>query len=201
MMPLDDFAVLTGAIQSLVLSIAVVIGGGWALYQFISLNSIAKSKADLESIRRSLSKRSIIQLNIEHEIFPHPTIDAGKCLLCTVHLKNIGSHGELIDGSKTSLVATPISVGMDDCITELPDSKLVAFFYFDQEYPLVSIDPGESLDLQFVTLLPKAGMYILSFESNGSAVSQDQVSELESIFPHLNAAGRIMGVEKMIYVQ
>ncbi len=200
MMSLDDFAVLAGAVQSLIVSIAVVIGGGWALYQFISLNSIAKSKAELESIKRSLSKRAVIETIIEHEIFPHPTLDIGKCLLCTVHIKNIGSHVELIDESKTSLVAIPLSLNKDESIIVPSDNKLVAFFYFDQEYPLTSIQAGTCEDLHFVILLPKAGIYGLTFETHSVSVSEDEVFELKSVLPALDiSSGRSM-VQTVIYV-
>ena len=137
-MSLNDFAMLAEAVQSLIVSVAVVIGGGWALYQFVSLNSIAKSKAELESIKRSLSKRAVIETVIEHQIFAHPTIDTGKCLLCTVYLKNIGSRLELIDESKTALVATPLLFDKDEHVSISPEHKFVGYFYFNQKYPLSS---------------------------------------------------------------
>jgi hypothetical protein len=61
-MTINEWADFASTVESFVVSIAIIFGGGWALFQFISLNSIAKARAELEAAKRALRQRGIVNI-------------------------------------------------------------------------------------------------------------------------------------------
>src|SRR5579864_8379659 len=54
-MDCERFNKIAGGIQSLAVSLAILTGGVWTLYSFVSLHSIEKAKGDLERTRTELN--------------------------------------------------------------------------------------------------------------------------------------------------
>jgi hypothetical protein len=56
----ERFKNITGAIQSLVVSVAVLVGGGWTLFEYNSLRSAEKARLEVEDLTtaRHLHSRS-----------------------------------------------------------------------------------------------------------------------------------------------
>ena len=63
-MTLEDFNNLAAGIQSLLVGLAVLVGGGWALFRFFSLKEIKKATADLEKAKRDLQQRGHLQVEM-----------------------------------------------------------------------------------------------------------------------------------------
>jgi hypothetical protein len=60
-MDYERFNKIAGGIQSIVLSIAALVGGGWALYQFNTLQQAEKAQLDIEELR---SKEPVVNIDL-----------------------------------------------------------------------------------------------------------------------------------------
>ncbi len=174
-MTIKDWSDLASAIQSFTLALAVIVGGGWALFRFLSLNSIAKARAELEAAQRSLRERGMLDIRIDHQVVASPP-GKKKWLLCNVRVENVGNGVESIDWTSSRFFAVPIA---------LKTNK--AEILYQQEItgsscrPLYSkstlVMPGEKFQEPYLVCLPGHGLYKLSFEAQISNTTQENMEK------------------------
>jgi len=114
-MTVAQWAQLADAVQSFTVAVAVLAGGAWASYQFITLRSVAKARADLEKARveidearRRLHERGILNLLIEHEVLPDPA-GSSRRVVAVVHMENSGNRTQVIDWESSGFTAIPVA--------------------------------------------------------------------------------------------
>jgi hypothetical protein len=173
-MTFKDWADLASAIQSIAVSVAVVVGGGWALFQFLSLNSIAKARAELEVIKQSLKERGVFNLTIECQPIFSATKD-GKWLLCTVHIENIGNGMDAINLAQAKFSATPIMLENNKAKT-LNNQIIIGDSCQSIDSDATLIVPGEKYQMFFVLCLPNPGLYRLNFATEASKFFQKEAA-------------------------
>src|SRR5436305_1913900 len=61
----EKFKNVLSGVQSIVLSVAVLVGGIWTTVTFRLLHTTTKAEADLEELNRKLKQQAIVQINIQ----------------------------------------------------------------------------------------------------------------------------------------
>jgi len=177
----DRFSKLWAGAQSFVVSVAVLAGGGWTLYTFISLNLIGKAKADLEKSRietRDLLRRQPV-LSMAITSVQETLGSGGYDLAITVLIENKGSLNTQITWTKaTPLVIASFRQGEQGHL--VPGTVTVA-----KPLALVETSPssylilaGGLLRLPFLVHLTHAGLYYLQFQTE---VSLTDVTDVEKL--------------------
>jgi hypothetical protein len=156
-----------------VLSFAVVIGGGWALYTFASLRQVEIAKTEVEQMRRNLLQRGKLDITMQHSEIGR-TADATSLLLVNITIHNDGNRSEVIDWRKSGMKVTPVKLGKNGNlaygITE--DIKYVHPIA-GQALISTSILPGQTQTLPFLLAIESSGLYFLAFQAEVSPSERD----------------------------
>ncbi|WP_162046498.1 hypothetical protein [Vibrio taketomensis] len=98
---------LASAFQSIALVLAICIGGGWALFQFFSVRTIEKAKAELRKLQLETRSHGILQISVtSRAISSYPGT-----VIVDIHMKNIGTNAETIDLEKSKVTLGPVGTG------------------------------------------------------------------------------------------
>jgi hypothetical protein len=173
-MSAETFNQIASAVQSLVLAIAVLVGGGWALYTFIRLRQVDRARAELEQARRDLLQRAIIDVSVKaSQMASEP--NSPKYLLVEVSLVNKGSRTEVLDWYESGCQASMV-LGHGD--NGLDFGQPVAGKYVAKGLAVLSttVLPGGNRVLTFLLPVPDGGIYHVEF---WGALSHDE-AELSS---------------------
>lgn len=156
-MTYTEFGDLASAIQSLIITAAVLVGGGWALFRFFSLRSIDQARTELEAARRTLRERGVVEVTLDANQI---TSDFGHLIAVVVTLKNVGSGTEVIDWSSTELDATKVTAIAG---TTLKFSEVSIQGQRETQFTSSTIVPGETLRESFLLPVLESGIYYLLF--------------------------------------
>ena len=86
----SEIANIAKAFQGFAAGLAIMVGGGWALYRFSVLDEIKKAKLELTQKEQDLLQQPVVDLriNAKQVILPH---DAGFFIEINVIAKNQGN--------------------------------------------------------------------------------------------------------------
>ena len=160
-MEIKEFAYVA---QSLAVAVAVLVGGGWALFRHYSLRSIQHAKADLEKTRveiekahRTLLERGIVNIELRAEQF----LSGDDYLIgIQVTLRNTGSGTEVLDWSKSGTTASKVILEPNGGF-KLSEEPIVGFrpdFVTDS-----TLAPGEVDNYSYIIRVPDSGIYYVRF--------------------------------------
>lgn len=165
-MTLGELKELANVFQSVAVGVAVLVGGGWALFRYFSLRSIQRAQADLEKTRvelerarRTLQERGIIEIALEaKQMFLGNDYLIGVC----VTLRNTGSGTEVLDWSQSFITAEKVICESDGSVGFSGDLIL-------GERPKgvsgSTLASGEIDRHSFIIRVPDSGIYHLYFQA------------------------------------
>jgi len=103
----EKFNKIAGGVQSIVVSVAAMLGGGWALYQFHTLQQSEKARLDIEELR---SKQPVLNIDLSPSIMHVPRVRT-----------NLGLQSER---TYLRVVATIQNVGQANTYLDMSDEPL-----------------------------------------------------------------------------
>lgn len=166
-MSLADFSTLADAIQSILIGLAVIIGGVWALFRFWSLREAEKANAELKALKKSLEERPTFKVVIEASRLG-ATGKFPTQLLTKIVVYNLGNRSDVIDWSQSRLLVSKVARFEGGKVEyEIPS-------YLKPSSPDItlistSIDPREEESFHILVPVPEPGTYYLEFTANVSA--------------------------------
>jgi hypothetical protein len=162
----ERFKDLSAAVQSCVVSIAVLVGGGWTLYTFIATD-------EAEQARRRLFQQAQILIKITASYLPFE--EKKHCIASVVAITNTGTRDVFLDYSNGPYSVAKVAFdarGNSSLGPELRQKSL-----FSQSRVLRS---GETVEYPFFVRVEEPGVYVVRF----------QVPLPEKEMPlHVNAGG------------
>jgi len=167
-MSLEDFKNLAGGIQSLLVGLAVLIGGAWTLFRFFSLKEVEKAKRDLQ-------QQSHLRLEMQAtQMFSSNRVD--KYINVSLTITNPGNRTELIRWLDSKLSAALVSKGTNGGV-QLGEriSAKVQSLHLDLKGS--TIDPGISETCAFLIPVESYGVYFLESSLAGSAAETNAAIE------------------------
>lgn len=143
------FKNLALGIQSLTLTIAILVGGGWTLYTYIA--------TDVQKLaKKSLFQQAQIDIDLQGR---HYQIENNKhCISATVAITNNGDRNVFLDYSDAPFSVTLVAFNADgksEFKKILTQSNLISKSRVLRE--------GETVDYPFFVVVDKTGMYVLQF--------------------------------------
>ncbi len=162
---LDKFKSILEIVQLIAVITAILIGGGWTLYTFISLEAVNKAKIELEEMKHKLIRRAVLDINLVAENETKKD-QAEYYISATVTVANKGTREAHLDFSEHPFL-TPLSISK---VTF--DKKGGPEFVNSQTYKInmaiseiidVVLLPNENISLPFYVKVKEAGVYFLEF--------------------------------------
>src|SRR5436190_16364841 len=87
----ERFKNRAAAWQSIVVIIAIIIGGGWTLYRYRTLGEREKAIAELEKEKNALATQATVDIVVRAQQ-EHPVSSSGYFVGATVHIANKGTR-------------------------------------------------------------------------------------------------------------
>lgn len=175
----EDFSNLASAIESIVVAIAVVVGGVWTLIRFSALGSIQKAKADLEATRRKLRERGIFNFTMEAtQLTDNTTTD--RQIVVSVRVQNDGNRSEVINWSVSFLRVTQMISSKEHEGLTYGHSIVLPYTTSDGPAIASSVMPGQARTFPFLAAVASPGIYQLQFVAKLSP-AEASISEAEHL--------------------
>jgi hypothetical protein len=164
----ERFSKIWAGVQSIVLSSAVVVGGIWSLYTFISLNLIGKARADLERSQeetKQLHDRQPVLITTMSFVQERAAF-GGYDVAISVLIENKGSRNTQIGWTK----ATPLAIvaANGDSNKHFVSSSVITAKPLSlgsqppDQYQILS---GGSARLPFLVHVPRPALYYVEFQA------------------------------------
>jgi hypothetical protein len=146
----ERFKDLSATFQNCVVSIAVLVGGGWALYRFIATHEIERAKLELFK-----QAQILIKINASDVV-----LDDGKhCIASIVGITNNGTRNVSLDYSDGPFSITKVDFdvqGNSSLGAELRQDSLLSKSRV--------LRFGESVEYPFFVRVQDAGVYVVRFQ-------------------------------------
>ena len=174
-MTISEFKDYTDGLQSIAIVVAAMLGGGWALFQFFTLNAREVAKLELQKKKRELLERGVLLIDLHCESFE---FDESYFLHVRVVLRNVGNGPEFVDWSKAIMGATRFEK-VDETRPTNTGEVLKAFHGASGPVSHMRLLPAFTTSESFLIGIPKAGVYYLEFFVPASnATTLDTVKDL-----------------------
>jgi hypothetical protein len=154
----EEIAHFAGAAQSIAVTIAVVLGGGWTLYTFIRLGTIHKAKAELRKTQRESDEQAVVAIDVNVAQLDRYAGDQFVISGAAV-VSNKGNRNTQIDFSAadsctvTRLDFNELGQPLDVESVSIP----IGIVYY--------LRANASIRFPFVARVPEAGIYRIDFHS------------------------------------
>ncbi|NKB35876.1 MAG: hypothetical protein GKR93_01730 [Gammaproteobacteria bacterium] len=191
-MSIEEFRNLAQGIQAIAICLGVIIGGGWALYQFTVLRSVNRAKAELEKLSNDLKSSRSVKVNLSPRLLGDP--DEGEAFIAVeVVVTNDGSLIEHIDWKERVATQTRIDSSIEK---EKENSKNIIYGIEKSNiYKVIDfiLYPKESLNAEILFPLDSHGLFLIEVYIDRDVRAQDDVRlEFEAIGKSLGENGKLM---------
>lgn len=159
-MNLSEFKELSESIQSLTVSIGIIIGGIWAIYRFLKLKEIDKAKSELLQLKQQIEEKATIKLDVNIEKLDN---NEGCITIVSIKIINIGNRTEILDIKKSHAKVLKIDSNGDQIGNPI-EGKLTGVNSFINS---ASISPNEEKIFPIIFKL-NSGNYFFEFFVDGS---------------------------------
>ncbi|SEF13984.1 hypothetical protein SAMN02787142_8156 [Burkholderia sp. WP9] len=172
----ERFSKLAAGFQSIILSIAVVVGGAWTIYTFWSLNQaqLAQLQAQLQKLdfEQRQAVRPVLQVAIEASLLDATvddyfsnTLEPKRQLFiqAKVSIANAGNLPTIIDLEKNSLRVSRINSGSNN----VPFQTGPRFFDVlgaENKIKNLLLAPANKTELQYLVDVQHPGIHTLEFQ-------------------------------------
>ena len=170
-MSISEFSELASAIQSIALTIGVLVGGAWAMFQFFSLKTIETAQAELQALKNDLQRKATLEISLKTNIFDS---EFGKLAIVEVEISNKGTHPECLDWEQAVLNAHRMTSAT---ASEIDFADNFSVGYEDLALSPLEIHCGTKETLKFVIQFPEKGLYHIHFSVPGAPQSNNEFSE------------------------
>jgi hypothetical protein len=152
------------AVENLIVSAAVIVGGVWALLMFRMLRQRERARLELDAIQKTLLERAVVRFNITTKQEWIPGL-SGFFISVVVEAINNGNRMTVLSYRDAAPVsATRIIVNIDGSLTF--GKRFTAVLADpDTQSPAIasSLFPGECEHLSFIVRVNEPGLYLLAF--------------------------------------
>lgn len=184
----ETFKNWTEGIHSLVLSLAVVLGGGWTVWEFSSLLKTQTAQAELSLVEAQAAQEwakmgAPLNFSIATQQMSTP---AGQQLLAIdVTVSNSGSRGTTMNIEDRPLRVSKVALGPDGAVSMGPVryvSRLKLRGAEEQadghgevaDVTHIVVLPNQTKTLAFLIPVPEAGIYLVEFRAHLDAKDMEE---------------------------
>ena len=155
----EDLKNLAAALQSAVICIGILVGGGWAMFTFLSLKTVDKARAELDKVKRDLASRGMIEVRMT-AVFLRASDGTGNYIQVRLELKNVGNGVEVIRWGESTVRAARVLYGKQGTpFLELASTGY--HLYIDSEVIFQTVAPGATENTTFLVPITQNGTYLI----------------------------------------
>lgn len=154
-------------IQSMAISVGVIVGGIWTYYEFMNDNARELRKITTQQISQELKKGAVIDISINEEQTIY--IDGSTDLIVTATIKNTGNSPALMSFGKRAPFSIYLCTFDKNKTISMKLTSRGFSLYEDVRYeriatmPNLIIYPGGSKTLHSAFMVDLPGLYLISF--------------------------------------
>lgn len=159
----DRFSKIASGVQSIVVTLAVIIGGGWTLYSFNATRTAEKAALDIE-----LAKARKPQIEVAMEAKAQSSYDPGDTtglkqnyLRVIVTLKNAGNTKFNVDLSEKTLFIAEVNIVDGQLVADEILSRISHLTTLS--YKHLTLPAGNSIQLPYLLNIKSPGLYFIEF--------------------------------------
>ena len=176
---------LASALQSVCVSLAVVLGGIWTALTFGVLGQAQRARAELQKLQLELSRQAVIETEIRAEQFSLLG-DSSRYISAIVEIKNVGQRNTVID-FKFPFCARRIRFNESGRQVE---DDLFQSLYFGAVLPGVApedvigrsvLRAGAKEQHPYAVRVDGPGLYLLTFFAE---VDPGEIEVVRALYPH-----------------
>jgi hypothetical protein len=173
----EQFKNVAAGVQSIILTIAVVVGGGWALFTFISLRQSERAAADVAAQNRANRGQVALSFAVsakqyDAEMTRH---NAAAVIEASVAIQNVGNRDVILcfDGNPQIVPLSFIRLSPDAATLpehSKPSSGLITAEPIDSVFfnrHVWRVRVGSTIRHLFLTQLPRPGVYFVEYQTKG----------------------------------
>jgi hypothetical protein len=158
----SDLPGMAASLQSLAVTLAILIGGLWALFRFRVLRELDKARIELQRLNAEIERKLSLTLSLDVQV---AIVDetASECyLIVNVVFHNAGTHVEVIDWTKSELrTGRVIEFDPTPILGEWQVARAVTY----AERTSSTLEPSEKRLFPFVARVNRGNVYYLEFYS------------------------------------
>ena len=147
--PYDSFKNFAAGIQSWVFSFAVLVGGGWTLYTFVTLDMAKRAEKELFAQA---------QVNVDVSARQEIRENGDPCIVASVKVTNAGGRNVFLDYSGKPFSVTRVS------FDQAGNSYLGDELHQDSLWASRVLRAGETDQYPFLMAVRDPGIYIVQFK-------------------------------------
>ncbi len=199
-MTIEQFATLMNGVQSVLTSLALLVGGGWALYTFSALGQITRSRAELQRLEleqrkteaeiRKLQQEAkvgaVIEISIKLARQSLPN-DSSPYVSAVVQIENKGNRNTRLDygESRKPLMVFAVRFNNDGALEYVEQSAypVPVGRSPNAASPSILVRAGGRETIPFFFRVSSPGLYLVVFTAHTSEEEQVIAKELGFSFP------------------
>jgi hypothetical protein len=171
------FKDIAAGVQSIVIALGLLVGGGWTLYTFRTLGSAQKASAELLAIERD--QQPGFQLDIDADV-KQPDATGPYELLIRLEIRNAGKRSVSLDFSDPSVLVGKLKfVESAGAKLDGQPQKLSVFYISEQGLGPQEeryLRSGDVRHLAYVCYVSTPGLYLIQAQVPYAAVDPDRES-------------------------
>lgn len=192
----ERFQKISAGIQSIVITLAVVIGGIWTLYVFNSQLQVENAHAQLQKLKRELNSQPNIEVLVQTETIQIPETEI-RYITGDFKFRNSGTRNTVIKLSAKPIMLSKVSIDIKGDINLNKLYEVSSYSAHDLRIRELTVYPNMESLLPFIVRVDKPGLYFISVVSNKSDIEKE-VAVQAGGDPSL--MDDIWGASKFIYV-
>jgi len=212
-MNLTELESLLSGIQSLILSIGILVGGVWSIFLFRLFNQSKRAELELLDIQQNIQRQELQSLEIQQNIQRQGVItlsirakqpkpfknECGYYISVEVQISNIGSQSVVANYIEEGcLYAAEIITSENGNIENNWEKQYSPLAETSYSHVQACLFPAETVVEAFLICVPRPGAYLLSFKANITIADIKALSK-ETGMPH--GGNTHWNTSKVIFVQ
>jgi hypothetical protein len=159
-------------IQAYVVAGAIILGGGWTLFQFTALNQLQRAKLELEN----LQPKDALSVKIQVEQLG-ATNQPERAVHISIEFANAGDAETILDFSTPPIILSKVI--SDDGETRFRNTQVISFTTPHRDGRLRTakmwyLEPKSKRTFSSVAFVPTSGVYLVQFDMPNSAKDQEE---------------------------
>jgi hypothetical protein len=174
---IENLSKVASAAQAIVLTTAVLIGGGWTLYVFNASLQIDNAKATLEKLQREIDAEPKIELIIELERLAETGDE--KLIRGKLDVRNVGSANTILNLSDHPLTLYKLIFDLKGAESWIPVADLNLMHSATSTYGAIPVHAGTRILRPFMFSVFEPGVYVVKFSAVRTKSEAARVAAME----------------------
>jgi hypothetical protein len=174
----ERFANLASGVQSLVIAIAVIVGGGWSFYTFSSQLQVQNARAQLTKLERDLEAEPRVELDLDISAIERPSVDGPpidgpskkrQYFVATLSAKNVGTANTVLRLNEYPVELFKVSLDRAGTESWTLIRRTGVRMDHDRTLSALALQVGAANKTSFIIAVDSPGLYLAQVSAERTA--------------------------------